>query len=162
MEELRSIFLEADVDGSGFLSIDELWNAIRKMGAEVDLEDVVKLMSELDIDRTGELDVDEFISLLKLGDQLNFSSSDSKNTYMKIKKARRLNPIDFLKSFKDMPTNFAPSFVHERWCSAKQNLPSSVFKAQVDPHTMLWKDVLPVLSEDIPKEKGQKPKLRPI
>jgi len=65
---LRAKFLEADVDGSGFLSVEELWNAIRKMGAEVELEDIVQLMSELDVDRNGQLDVDEFVSLLKLGD----------------------------------------------------------------------------------------------
>ena len=52
-----------------------------------------------------------------------------------------------------MPTNFAPSFVHERWCSAHKNLPSSVFRAQVDPATMLWKDVLTVETEDLPADK---------
>ena len=164
MEDLRAKFLEADVDGSGFLSVEELWNAVRKMGAEVELEDIVQLMSELDVDRNGQLDVDEFVSLLRLGDQLQFSNATSKNTYLRIKKARRLNPLDFLKSFKNMPTNFAPSFVHERWSTARQNLPSSVFRAQVDPQTMLWKDVLGVESEDLPADtrKGYKPYLRPI
>ena len=35
-------------------------------------EDVVTLMNEIDVDRNGKLDIDEFISLLSLGDQLPF------------------------------------------------------------------------------------------
>lgn len=165
VEDLRSKFVEADIDGNGFLSVEELFHAIRKMGADVDLEDIVQLMSELDVDRNGQLDVDEFVSLLKLGDQLQFRSAENKSTYLKVKKSRRLNPLDFLKSFKDMPTNFAPSFIHEKWSTARKNLPSSVFKAQLDPATMLWKDCLEMKSEDmnpIEVKKGNKPNLRPI
>jgi len=39
-----------------------------------------------------------------------------------------------------MPTNFVPSFTDERWTKQRANLPSSVFRAQVDPKTLLWKD----------------------
>ena len=35
VEDLRARFLEADVDRSGFLSVDELYNLLHKMGAEV-------------------------------------------------------------------------------------------------------------------------------
>jgi hypothetical protein len=38
-----------------------------------------------------------------------------------------------------MPSSFSYSFVKERW-DKKRNLPSSVFKAHIDPSTMLWKD----------------------
>ena len=70
VEDLRAKFLEADVDHSGFLSVDELWALLHKMGADVKQEDVVELMNEIDVDRDGQLDIDEFISLLSLGDQL--------------------------------------------------------------------------------------------
>lgn len=53
VEDLRSKFLEADVDRSGFLSVDELWNLLQKMGAGVEHEDVIQLMSEVDVDRDG-------------------------------------------------------------------------------------------------------------
>jgi hypothetical protein len=57
--------------------------------------------------------------------------------------------MDFLKIFKNMPNNFVPSFIGERWDIKGKNLPSSVFSAKVDPKTMLWKDVRPILSEDL-------------
>ena len=68
IDKLKSVFLDCDVDNSGTLSVDELWNAIKKMGAEVSHDDVINLMSEIDIDRNGYVDVNEFISLIQLGD----------------------------------------------------------------------------------------------
>ena len=35
MMKLREIFMDADVDGSGCLSIGELYGALKKMGAEL-------------------------------------------------------------------------------------------------------------------------------
>jgi hypothetical protein len=52
-----------------------------------------------------------------------------------------MNPVDFVKAFKNMPTNFVTSFMDEQWTCGRLNLPSSAFKAQIDPKTMLWKDV---------------------
>ena len=76
---MRRIFLEADVDKSGFLSIEELFMALKKFGADVLQEDIVQLMSEIDVDRNGELDIDEFVSLIKFGDQLNLKNQNSRN-----------------------------------------------------------------------------------
>jgi hypothetical protein len=60
-----------------------------------------------------------------------------------------------------MPTNFTPSFMQEIWAT-KNNLPSSAFKAQIEPETMLWKDVLPVESSDLAGKQNFTPYLRPI
>ena len=84
---------------------------------------------------------------------------------MKIKKARKLNIMDFLRAFNSMPQSFTQSFFMERWNKAKKNLPSSVFKAQIDPKTMLWKDMMPVLTEELPPammKPETRPKLRPV
>lgn len=53
IEKLRTVFLDCDLDNSGTLSVEELWNAVKKMGADVGLEDVIQLMSEIDVDRDG-------------------------------------------------------------------------------------------------------------
>ena len=53
MDKLRTVFLDCDLDNSGTLSVEELWNAIRKMGADVELEDVIQLMAEIDVDKDG-------------------------------------------------------------------------------------------------------------
>lgn len=69
MEDLRAMFLEADIDHSGTLGIDEIYSVILKMGAEVTIDEIVELMNEIDVDRDGELDIDEFIALMNMGDE---------------------------------------------------------------------------------------------
>lgn len=64
-----------------------------------------------------------------------------------------------------MPQSFMQSFFTERWQKSKKNLPSSVFSAQIDPNTMLWKDMAPVFTEDLPQTmvlKENRPRLRPV
>lgn len=145
LEDLRAMFLDADIDHSGTLSLDELYSVIMKMGAEVSMDELVQLMSEIDVDKDGTLDIDEFMSMMNMGEDLQFSRPESKNTFMNIKKSRKLKPADFFKNFKNMPSNFVPSFFSEKWTKSKKNLPSSVFVPQIDPTTMLYKDLLPVL-----------------
>ena len=68
VEDLRALFLEADTDHSGFLSIDELYVVLKKQGTDATIEDLIELMNEIDVDRNGELDVDEFVALMNMGD----------------------------------------------------------------------------------------------
>jgi hypothetical protein len=64
-----------------------------------------------------------------------------------------------------MPTSFVPSFTADRW-GKRRNLPSSPFMPQLDPATMLYKDMLPVMQENINPNylisKAFHPRLRPI
>jgi hypothetical protein len=119
-------------------------------------------MAELDVDRDGKLEIDEFAALLSCGDHVTFRNEASRGAFLQIRRARRLDAADFLKSFKNMPAAFGPSFIGERW-RARDLLPSSVFKAQIDLQTMLWKDVLPVKTEELPPDlraPGKQPHLR--
>lgn len=70
IQDLRKKFLEADTDYSGYLSVDELYIALKKGGADVTQDDIIMLMNEIDIDRNGEIDIDEFITLMTMGDQI--------------------------------------------------------------------------------------------
>jgi calcium-binding protein CML len=127
MEDLRAMFLDADIDHSGTLSVDEIYSVILKLGAEVTIEEIIELMNEIDVDRNGQLDIDEFIALMNMGDEIQFRSNQARNTFINIKKARKLNPLDFFRCFKSMPMNFVPSFFSEKWTKARKNLPSSIF-----------------------------------
>ena len=75
--------MEADTDYSGYLSVNELYIALKKGGADVSHEDIIILMSEIDIDKNGEIDIDEFIALMTMGDQI-IKNGGAKNTYTKI------------------------------------------------------------------------------
>lgn len=61
IQDLRALFLEADVDGSGFLDVAELYVAIKKMGADITEDELAVLMAEIDVDKNSVIDIDEFI-----------------------------------------------------------------------------------------------------
>lgn len=66
VEELRARFMDADVDHSGVLSIDEIYGVLLGMGADLRMEELIELMNEIDVDRNGTLDIDEFVALLSV------------------------------------------------------------------------------------------------
>ena len=43
------------------------------MGAELRMEELIDLMNEIDVDRNGQLDIDEFIALMSIGDDAAFN-----------------------------------------------------------------------------------------
>lgn len=108
-------------------------------------------MQEFDIDGNAQLEIDEFVAMMNLGDEVNFANQESANSYLKIRKARKLNVMDFMKAFSNLPASFTDSSFTANWRS-KRNLPSSVLKPQIDPRTMLWKDMYPVHSDQLTAE----------
>lgn len=77
---------------------------------------------------------------MQKGDQLEFNQQGNINTMNKLRQARKLSIFDFMKAFNTMPKSFASSFIKDKWIK-QENLPSSSFKAKIDPNTMLWKDM---------------------
>lgn len=72
IEETRALFREADTDYSGFLTADEVWNVLIKQGVDIDFDDLVTLMNEFDMDGDAGLDIDEFVAMMNLGDDVSF------------------------------------------------------------------------------------------
>jgi len=58
----------------------------------------------------------------------------------------------------------APSFINEKWKKYRRNFPSSAFKAQIDPTTMLWRDMkMPQDGDLAPEQKGDsRPFTKPL
>jgi len=68
-EKLKELFIEWDVDGTGFVELDELERMMNQPGE--DFKSLIVngfpswLMETIDLDHSGKLDVDEFVSFLK-------------------------------------------------------------------------------------------------
>jgi calmodulin len=54
-----------DKKGNGTISSDDLYLAFKNMGNEFTMEQVEEMVRELDEDNSGEIDFEEFISLIK-------------------------------------------------------------------------------------------------
>ena len=51
LEELRNLFKDADTDYSGFLTVDEFYVALVKMGVGLTRPEIIALFSEFDVTR---------------------------------------------------------------------------------------------------------------
>jgi Ca2+-binding EF-hand superfamily protein len=71
-EDIRAMFKEADTDYSGFLSIDEMYACLLKMGADVTKQEVIDLFTEFDINGDMQIDIDEFVAIMSFGEEINF------------------------------------------------------------------------------------------
>ena len=165
IEDFRAIFKDADTDYSGYLTVDEVYTVLLKKGIDLTHDELCELIAEFDVSGDGQLDIDEFVAMMNISSDMVFSSSNAKNTYLKIRQSSRLNVVDFMKAFKTLPSAFIPSVFTNKWIKESKVRPSEVLKAQLDPRTMTWKDMLPVLSEELTLEMQQpanRPKIRPI
>lgn len=61
IQDLKEMFFALDADGNGTITIEELQDGIKKMGMEVP-ENLMKIMSDVDSDGSGEIDYSEFLA----------------------------------------------------------------------------------------------------
>jgi hypothetical protein len=132
LEDLRDKFRDADTDNSGFLSIDELYACLIRQGTNITRNECIELFKEFDTSGDRLVDIDEFCFIFMNASNMKLSNDGSKNTLLEILKTQKLNKFDFFKVFKSIPNEYAPSFYHQRFTEQKKNLPSSVFRVQVD------------------------------
>eukprot|EP01080_Neovahlkampfia_damariscottae_P010188 gene10188-2607_t len=65
MLEIKTIFKRFDKDGSGKISSSELKEAFKQMGLKLSDEKVEEMIQECDKNRDGEIDMDEWIEMVK-------------------------------------------------------------------------------------------------
>jgi Ca2+-binding EF-hand superfamily protein len=140
-EDLRRLFKEFDADQSGYLSKDEFRAALITLGIELSEVQLDELVGEIDIDGNLVIDIDEFIAYLSIADQIKFKHPTSKTVIMKIKQARKLQPIDFYNCFKNLPKFFLPSFTQGQLEKKCQNAPSWGIYPEFDPKTLQYKEL---------------------
>ena len=111
INELRAMFYEADLNKSGFLDMDELYNFFKiRLQADITRDELKKLVQSVDLDYDGELDIDEFISLMTKNPTEKGGDGSAQATYMRIRRSRRFDMTEFIKFLKKFPHHFQESF----------------------------------------------------
>jgi calmodulin len=68
-EEKRQEYKEAfdmfDKDGSGMISVEEIYRVMKNMGNEMTRDEIKEMISDLDEDGSGEIDFEEFITFMQ-------------------------------------------------------------------------------------------------
>ena len=70
LEEIKEAFNLFDVDHSGSIDYRELKAAMKALGVKVDKSELRKMITDVDADGSGQVEIDEFITMMtaKMGD----------------------------------------------------------------------------------------------
>ncbi|KAL0355920.1 UNVERIFIED_CONTAM: Calcium-dependent protein kinase [Sesamum radiatum] len=66
-EHFRRAFMFFDKDGSGYIELDELREALADESGETDVDVLNDIMREVDTDKDGQISYDEFVAMMKTG-----------------------------------------------------------------------------------------------
>ena len=140
MEDLRRLFKEQIAEGvasdptenqldllnkNQYITKDGLQSLIVKAGhKEVTKAEIDAIFLEMDADKSGTIDVDEFIAFVQVADKVKAKNLEARDAVFNIRKARlKLNSLDLLEMFMRMPLSFLPSFSMQEIEQRKNHLP---------------------------------------
>ena len=87
-------------------------------------EEVDAIFTEMDTDKNGTIDIDEFIAFVQVADRVRTKNPLSRDAVFNIRKARlKLNSLDLLEMFVRMPLSFLPAQSMQEIEGRKNNLP---------------------------------------
>jgi Ca2+-binding EF-hand superfamily protein len=78
--EIKELFDQFDTDGNGTISIEELRQAFSSMGVN-DNQFLFSILQEFDKDRSGYLDIDEFVNMMVGSNQDTDSREDIRKVF---------------------------------------------------------------------------------
>ena len=93
----------------------------------------------MDADKSGTIDVDEFIAFTQVADRVRTKDPRARDAVFSIRKARiKLNSIDLLDMFMRMPLSFLPSFSMQEIENRKNRLPIHSIQFHFDHQRMAY------------------------
>eukprot|EP01022_Parablepharisma_sp_SALTPOND_P025165 TRINITY_DN576_c0_g1_i1.p1 TRINITY_DN576_c0_g1~~TRINITY_DN576_c0_g1_i1.p1 ORF type:complete len:1565 (-),score=226.38 TRINITY_DN576_c0_g1_i1:14582-19174(-) len=151
MDDLRTKFKEYDLDGNGWLTPEEICTLLRQKYPTIQTEDLEAVFEEIDANKDGKIDIDEFIGFMHSSSQALQMDKDSKKykAVLSLKHQRRFSPNDFMNYFEkiSVSTLYVPSFMSGLH-SVGKNLPSESFKLKKDVTGLGYADMKSVIGPD--------------
>jgi len=142
LSSLREEFKKVDIYNRRELTPDQLRQALINLGIDLKNDEFSALIQEIDTDKSGTIDIDEFIGFITSPPEGKAYSSEVDAAILNIKKANKLSLLDILHSFRNMPSNFIYSFTRDLMRKL-ENLPSSTLKPRVNSSGVVYVDVKP-------------------
>ena len=124
---------------------------MKKEYPKLKLEELQSVMEEMDKNKDGTIDIDEFIAFMhSTSEKLQLGqNSDQYQAVLALRAQRRYSPTDFLNYFDKLSNSvlYTPSFISDLH-RAYKNLPSESFKLARDASGIGYMDIKPTIGPD--------------
>ncbi|XP_009595960.1 calcium-binding allergen Ole e 8-like [Nicotiana tomentosiformis] len=81
MEEVKKVFARFDANGDGMISGDELSGVLKALGSDTSPDEVERMMAEIDTDRDGCINLQEFADFCKSDDSVDGGAKELKEAF---------------------------------------------------------------------------------
>ena len=81
LKQLRESFDWFDKDKNGHITVSEMQEAMEKLGSKLTTKEIENIMSEVDLDKNGTIEFDEFCNLMKHTDFAKLSDLEMRNLF---------------------------------------------------------------------------------
>eukprot|EP01116_Phalansterium_solitarium_P019947 TRINITY_DN5747_c0_g1_i2.p1 TRINITY_DN5747_c0_g1~~TRINITY_DN5747_c0_g1_i2.p1 ORF type:complete len:920 (+),score=392.19 TRINITY_DN5747_c0_g1_i2:4128-6887(+) len=82
VEEIKMLFTTMDTDNSGFLSPDEIYEVLQRLGKNITKDDLAKFLDQIDQDGNGEISAAEFLEgMARLQGLMELFTMESKTKF---------------------------------------------------------------------------------
>lgn len=143
MNKLKTEIGIIDVNGSGFLNVDQLDNLYKRMGLEASEEEIEGIIEEIGDQESGEVFEDKLLHAV-IGKDQRFKNPEMNKAMIKLRGASSPSLGEFINSFANMPENFFLSFTDTLMLYG-QNLPASVVAPKLSASGFYYTNLYPPL-----------------
>ncbi|CAN4098293.1 unnamed protein product [Withania somnifera] len=81
MEEVKKVFAGFDANGDGMISGDELSGVLKALGSDTSPEEIARMMSEIDTDKDGCINLQEFADFCKNDNSVDGGAKELKEAF---------------------------------------------------------------------------------
>lgn len=123
--EVKNSFKKFDIDHRNELTKHQLDGLFKDLNIILSTQQSNDLFNAIDTDKNGAVDINELMTYLRS------DNSENKDTIVAIKRAGKVDPLEYLKTFSSMPSHFKESFLR-KLNKNNLNLPACMLIPQIN------------------------------
>ncbi len=83
IKQFKSVFDKIDIKQTGFIDVKEVQKIMRDFGSDITLEDIEAMMSDIDVNKSGNINFEEFLEFLRRSNNDTASTNEEEDEVLR-------------------------------------------------------------------------------